>query len=499
MKNFSKTAQIEVAFPKEKRYDDRTTETTERQALFYRVMIVRRKDVNMLSGNITKGLLAISLPIMVMNVLQSLFNIIDMTILKTYDTASGGLAVGAVGACGVLISLITSLVIGLSVGANALIARNIGRGDQEAVERSVGTTIATSIVGGIALLVIGVVFARVFLNLANCAEKLMDQAVLYFRLYFTGVPILMVYNFCAAALRSSGDSRRPMLYLISGGILKVCLNFVFVAFLKLGVVGVAVSTIVSWAVPMVLALHALLRNEGMVHLKPKMIRFYSHELRSILRIGIPSGLQQAMYSVANLVIAATVNSYGAEATTGISIANNYDSILYQIAMAPSFAVLPYVSQNIGRGNVKRAKQAVVRGVFISAILGGGFGALSAIFSRQLASIMSSDPVVIEYAREKMILISSLYFLQGINAILGESMKGMGKPMIPTVATLVFMCLIRFPWVWFVFPLNPNFTFLYLIWPIGWILSISSILCFFFPTVKKLTYKYAHPEEAKSSN
>ena len=450
----------------------------------------------MLSGNITKGLLSISLPIMVMNVLQSLFNIIDMTILKTYDTASGGLAVGAVGACSVLISLISSLVIGLSVGANVLIARNIGRGDKDAVERSVGTSIATAIAGGLVLLLVGVSFARDFLNLANCDEKLMDQAVLYFRMYFAGIPLLMVYNFCAAALRAAGDSRRPMLYLIFGGILKVILNFVFVAFFKMGVVGVAISTIVSWAIPMVLALHALLTNQGMVQLKPKMIRFYSHELRSILRIGVPSGLQQAMYSVANLVIAATVNSYGAEATTGISIANNYDGILYQIAISPSLAVLPYVSQNIGCGNVKRAKQAVVRGILITAILGGGFGALSAIFSRQLASLMSSDPVVIEYAREKMILISSLYFMQGINATLGESMKGMGKPMVPTVATLVFMCLIRFPWVWWVFPLCPNFTFLYLIWPIGWVLSISYILCFFFPTAKKLTYKYAHPEEFK---
>jgi len=451
---------------------------------------MRRKDVNMLSGNITKGLLTISIPIMVMNVLQSLFNIVDMTVLKTYDTASGGLAVGAVGACGVLITLITSLVIGLSVGANVLIARNIGRGDKDAVERSVGTAIATSIVGGLALLVIGIAFARVFLKLTNCDSKLMDQAVLYFRMYFAGVPILMVYNFCAAALRASGDSKRPMVYLISGGILKVCLNIVFVAVLHMGVVGVALATIISWALSMGLALHALFTNEGIVRLKLKNIRFYGYELRSILRIGIPSGLQQAMYSVANLVITSTVNSYGAEATTGISIANQYDGILYQIAMAPSYAVLPYVSQNVGSGNVKRARQAIVRGVFITAILGGGFGVLSAVFSRQLASIMSSDPVVIAYAREKMILISSLYFLQGINATLGESLKGMGKPMVPTVATLVFMCLIRFPWVWFIFPLYPNFTFLYLIWPIGWVLSIATILPVLLSTAKKLEKKMA---------
>ncbi len=462
-------------------------------ASFNGVMIVRRKDVNMLSGNITKGLLAISLPLMVQNVLTSLFNIIDMAILKNYDTASGGLAVGAVGACSVLIGLISSLVIGISVGANVVIARNVGRGDRQAVDRSVSTAFATSIVGGLILLVVGVTLARSFLDLSNCASELMDQAALYFRLYFVGVPILMVFTFCSAMLRSIGDSKRVMTYSLLGGAVKVVLNFIFVAFFKMGVVGVAISTIVSWSISMVLSIIALVKNEGMVKLNLKHIRFYGFELKSMLRIGIPSGLQQAMYSVANLVIAATVNSYGAAATTGISIANNYDSILYQIAIAPSLAVLPYVSQNIGKGNIKRAKQSVWRGVLIASIIGGGLGSLSAIFSRQLASLLSSDPVVIAYAREKMILISSLYFLQGVNAIFGEAMKGMGKPIVPTVATLVFMCLIRFPWVWFVFPLYPNFTFLYLIWPIGWVLSIATILFFFFPTAKKLD-KYAHPEQ-----
>ena len=459
---------------------------------------MKRKDVNMLSGNITKGLLVISLPLMVQNVLASLFNVIDMAILKTYDTASGGLAVGAVGACSVLISLISSLVIGVSVGANVVIARNVGRGDQEAVDRSVSTAFATSIVGGLLLMTVGIIFARPFLSLANCAESLMDSAVLYFRLYYVGVPILMVHTFCAAMLRSIGDSKRIMTYSLLGGIAKIILNFIFVAIFKLGVTGVAIATIISWLIPMSLSMRALITNEGMVKLNLKKVRFYSFELKSMLRIGIPSGLQQAMYSIANLVISATVNSYGAQATTGISIANNYDSILYQIAISPSLAVLPYVSQNIGAGNVKRAKQSVIRGIFIASIIGGGLGALSAIFSRQLASFLSSDPVVIAYAREKMILISSLYFLQGINAIMGESMKGMGKPLIPTISTLIFMCAIRFPWVWFVFPLNPNFTFLYLIWPIGWVTSIAFISIFFFPTAKELTYKYAHPEEVKTN-
>lgn len=454
---------------------------------------MRRKDVNMLSGSIIKGLLVISIPIMVMNVLQSMFNIIDMTILKSYD-AGGGNAVGAVGACGVLISLTTSLLIGISAGSNVNIARHIGKGDTDGVENAVGTAVAFSIAGGLALMVLGLIFAKDFLLLANCAEELLPQAVLYFRLYFVGVPVLMLYNFCASALRASGDSRRVMNFSLTGGVIKVSLTIVFVAVLPMGVVGVALASIISWVVMAFMAVRTLLKNDGVVKLKVKKIRFYGHELKTMLRIGVPSGLQQAMYSVANLVIAATVNSYGAQATTGISIANNFDGILYQIAVAPSLAVMPYVSQNVGAGNVKRAKQAVLRGIGITTVLAGSIGALSAIFSGQLASIMSSDPVVIAYAQEKMIIISSLYFLCGINENMGAAMKGMGKPIIPTIATLVFMCLIRFPWAYFVFPLYPNFTFLYTIWPIGWVLSISMILIFYFPTAKRLAYRYAHPEE-----
>lgn len=454
---------------------------------------MRRKDVNMLSGSIIKGLLVISIPIMVMNVLQSMFNIIDMTILKSYD-AGGGNAVGAVGACGVLISLTTSLLIGISAGSNVNIARHIGKGDTDGVENAVGTAVAFSIAGGLTLMVLGLIFAKDFLLLANCAEELLPQAVLYFRLYFVGVPVLMLYNFCASALRASGDSRRVMRFSLTGGVIKVSLTIVFVAVLPMGVVGVALASIISWVVMAFMAVWTLLKNDGVVKLKVKKIRFYGHELKTMLRIGVPSGLQQAMYSVANLVIAATVNSYGAQATTGISIANNFDGILYQIAVAPSLAVMPYVSQNVGAGNVKRAKQAVLRGIGITTVLAGSIGALSAIFSGQLASIMSSDPVVIAYAQEKMVIISSLYFLCGINENMGAAMKGMGKPIIPTIATLVFMCLIRFPWAYFVFPLYPNFTFLYTIWPIGWVLSISMILIFYFPTAKRLAYRYAHPEE-----
>lgn len=449
---------------------------------------MKKNDVDMLSGSILKGLLLIAVPMMVMNVLQSLFNIIDMAVLKAYDTGDG-FAVGAVGASSTLISLITGLLIGTASGATVVIARYIGRGDNDSVDRAVGTSIMVAIVGGVALSIIGISFAEIFLSWMNCPTQLLGSAVLYFRLYFAGVPILMVYNFCASIFRASGDSRRPMVYLTIGGIVKICLSFVFVGVFKFGVKGVAFATIISWSVSAILIVVTLIKNNGAVKIKFNRLRFYSQELKEILVIGVPAGLQQALYSIANVIISSTVNTFGPAATTGISIANNFDGILYQIVVAPAYAVMSYVSQNVGHGNIKRATKSVGCGMLITVCLGATFGALSAIFTAQLSSIMSSDPVVIQYAGQKMVIISSTYFICGINAIIGDALRGMGRSTLATIATLVYMCLFRFVWVYLIFPLYRNLTFLYLVWPIGWVLSILTLLIFYFPTVKKLKEKF----------
>ena len=449
---------------------------------------MRKREVNMLSGSITKGLLSISIPIMIMNVLQSLFNIVDMTVLKSYDTS--GVAVGAVGVCGTLITLITGLVIGISAGANVVVARFIGENNREKVERAVGTSFAVALTGGALLLVLGVSFAEVFLGWNNCPEELLPKAAVYFRLYFAGVPLLLVYNFCAAVLRAAGDSGRPMLYVIVGGAVKLLCNFLFVAVFDLSVKGVALATIISWSIMAALGVVALLRSKGVVRLRLRTIRFYKRETRAVLRIGVPAGLQQGLYSLANVVISAAVNSFGPDAATGISIANNFDGILYQISTAPALAVMPYVSQNVGAGNIRRASKSVGRGILITVVLGATFGALSAIFARQLSSIMTDSPAVIDYSQQKMIIISSTYFICGINEIMGSALRGMGRPNIATVSTLVFMCALRFIWVYAIFPLYQNLTFLYLVWPIGWVMSIVLLLFYFFPTLKKQAQLHA---------
>ncbi len=450
-----------------------------------------KKEVNMLSGSIMKGLFSIAVPIMIMNVVMSLFNIVDMTVLRMFDS-SGGYAVGAVGACGTLISLITGLLIGCSAGANVVIAKYIGKGDRERVERATGVSVLFAFVGGVVLAVLGISCAEIFLGWMNCPAELMKDAALYFRLYFAGIPILMVYNFSAAILRSTGDSRRPMIYLILGSAIKLAFTFLFVAVFHMTVEGVAYATLISWVFMTFLGVRALLTNEGATKLKLSRIRFYGAELKEILIVGIPAGLQQALYSIANVIITATVNSFGPDATTGISIANNFDNILYQISTAPALAVMPYVSQNIGHGNIKRARHVVTNGLIMTTALGVGFGALSAIFSAQFSSLMTTSPAVIAYSQQKMIIISSTYFICGINDIFGGALRGMGRPNLATVSTLVYMCLFRFVWVYGVFnnlP-NPNMTVLYLVWPIGWTLSIVTLLPFYFRTFKKLEREHS---------
>ena len=448
----------------------------------------------MLSGSITKGLLALSIPIMVMNVVQSIFNIIDMTVLRVFSDDG---AVGAVGASGTLITLCTSLLIGVAAGANVVVAKRIGLGNKDRVKKAITTAVSFSVVGGLLLMIVGAIMAETLLKMTNCPESLLPKATSYFRIYFYGIPLLMLYNFCAAILRASGDTKRPMYFLILGGIIKVLFTLLFVTVTDMDVEGVAVATNISSLVISVLAFRTLMKNEQ-THIDFKKIRFYGSELKEMIFIGIPSGLQTAMYSLANVVIVSTVNSFGADAATGVAIANQFDGIMYQITYAPSLATIPYVAQNIGAGNIDRVKKTVIRAVLITTSFGLCFGLLSAIFSAELSSIMSTTPVVIKYSQQKMILVSSTYFLCGINEILGGALKGMGKPIIPAVSTMIFMCLIRFPWVYFVFPLCRNLTFLYLIWPIGWISSVITLLIFYFPAISRLQAQISQTEEAKEA-
>ena len=337
-------------------------------------------------------------------------------------------------------------------------------------------------------MIIGVTFAETFLKMTNCPDSLIVQATRYMKIFFCGIPISMLYNFCASILRAIGETKKPMYFILSGGVIKVLFNLLFVTVFDMTVAGVAFANIISNTIICTLAFVTILKGQNVVSINFKEIKFDIAELKDILFIGIPAGFQSALYSFANVVITSVVNSFGADATTGIAIANQFDGILYQISYAPSLAITPYIAQNIGAGNIKRAKQAFLRSVLITTAFGATFGFLSAFFSEHLSSIMSSTPAVIAFSRQKMIIISSTYFICGINDVLGGVLRGMQKPIIPTASTFRFIFVLRLIWVYEIFPHCPNLTFLYAVWPIGWTLSIITLLIAYSITIPKLQGK-----------
>lgn len=443
---------------------------------------MRNNRVDMLSGPITKSMLQMIIPIMVLNLMQTLFNIIDMAVLGNMVDDE---AVGAVGACGSLISLCSGTFTAISVGANVLVAKRIGEGNDEKIETAVGTSIIFSILTGFFMLVIGVSCAETFLRWTDCPEVLLKKATVYFKITFLGMPITMLYSFGAAILRASGDTRRPMLFGITGGIVKVISNIVFISVFNMTVSGVAIATIVSNAIACGLTLSVILRSKDKVHFSFKTMKMRLAELKEILFVGVPAGLHFTFSSLANVVMTTTVNSFGADATTGVSIANQFDVLLYYVSNAPSLATVSYVAQNIGAKNFKRAKESVFKSLIITVAFGLSLGILFAIFSKELSGMMSSTPAVIEYSCQRLILISLTYFICGINDVMGGALRGMGKPIIPTVTTLIFMSGLRFVWVYCIFPLCPNLTFLYLVWPVGWVLSSLTLFSVYFPSMRKL--------------
>lgn len=445
----------------------------------------KRKTVDMLHGPIVKGLLSMTMPIMAMNVLQNIFNLIDMWALGFFANDN---AVGAVGACGMLIALCTCLLTGTSIGANVIVARHIGEGDREKTEHATGTAVLFSILGGLVLMVIGLLFAETFLRWTNCPDEILPQAILYFRGYFVGVPVIFAYSFCASILRATGDANRPMTYSIIGGAAKVLFTLLFLGAFHWGIFGVIVATILANAISGVLSYYTLSKGNDKTTVSLKTLKIDWTELKAILHVGIPTGLQTGCHSFANVLITATVNALGPDATTGISIANHFDAILYNITYAPSLATTPYVAQNIGAGNIKRAKSSIAKSVWIAIAFGATLGSLSAIFSGFLSSLLTKNPTIIAYSQQKMMIISSTYFICGINEIMGGALRGMGKPIFPTVATFIFMCVLRFVWVYAAYPFFPEayqLTLLYLVWPIGWILSITTLLFVYFPGMRKL--------------
>ncbi len=432
----------------------------------------RHSDIDMIHGPLLKNMLIFALPIMAMNLLQLLFNAADMVVVGRY---AGSNALGAVGATGALINLLVNLFMGLSVGTSVIVAQDYGADRPADVSRSVHTSITVSILGGLFVGAVGIIFCRPLLSLMGTPDNILDLSALYMRIYFLGMPANMVYNFGAAVLRAVGDSKRPMYYLIISGIVNVILNLIFVIAFRMSVAGVAIATVVSQYLSVVLLMLCLLHSDGCIRFFWKKMQLDPEKLKSLVRIGLPAGMQGTLFSISNVLIQSAVNSFGSTLVAASSAASNLEGMVGTTMNAYYNAAITFTGQNIGAGNPKRVDSIVkvdLVFVFITWILLGG---AMMLFSRPLLSIYTSDPEVIELGVIKVNVMMIVYFTCGIMNTVPGVMRGMGYSIAPMLITLVGCCVFRIIWLYTVFAWYPTIRVLYGCYPASWSLAAAGHL------------------------
>lgn len=450
------------------------------------LMALRNHDIDMCSGPLFSKILIFSLPIIAMNILQLMFNAADMIVVGRF---SGSAALGAVGATGALINLIVNLFMGLSVGTSVIVAQDYGAGQSDAVSRSVHTSITISIIGGLIVMVIGLILCEPLLAMMGTPKDIFNLSVLYMKIYFIGIPASMVYNFSAAILRAVGDSRRPMYYLIVAGIVNVILNLFFVIVLHMSVEGVAWATVISQYVSMVLIMTCLFRCDGAIQFIPQKMHIDKQKLKSIMKIGLPAGLQGLLFSISNVLIQSAVNSFGSTMVAASSAAGNVEGFAGTAMMAYYNAAITFTGQNMGAKKYDRidtvAKVCTVL-IFITWILLGG---VTWIFGRQLLSLYSSDPEVIELGMLRMGVMMIAFFTCGIMNVYPGLTRGMGYSVLPMLCTLVGACLMRIVWLSTFFSWYPTEIMLFACYPVTWALAgLGQVGSFFY--ARRQIRKYA---------
>lgn len=451
----------------------------------------------MCEGSIFKKLIIFTLPLLAANILQLLFNAADVTVLGIFipDKIRADAAVAAVGSTGSLIQLIIGLFVGLSVGANVLVARCIGEKNEEKSRRIVGTSITVSIIIGIFLAVIGYFFAKIFLTWMNCPVEVIDMASTYLKIYFLGMPIMMLYNFSSAILRAVGDTFRPLVFLSVGGVVNIGLNIFFVKVVQLDVEGVAIATVVSQFIAATLTMITLFRSKGYSKFEPRRMNIAFKELGEMIRIGVPAGITGCVFSIANVLIQSTINTFGKDAVTANSVASQIEGFVYYSMYSVALASLSFVSQNYGAGRIDRVKKTVWITLAISGVVGIIVGWTAVLLDSSLCSIITKNSEIIKMANERLWIIASTYFLCGFMDSFGNAMQGLGRSTLAMIISLSGSCLIRIIWLSTVFKLAPTLPCVYVVYPISWLLTTLIYIAIYFPTIRKIEKKLTNKEKA----
>lgn len=441
----------------------------------------------MLHGPIWNKLPLFALPVAATAILEQLFNASDVAVVGNFagDAAEKTAAVAAVGANTAIIGLIVNLFVGIALGANVVIANAIGRDDRDAVHRAVHTSILIALLGGAAIAVIGELIAGVLLHSLNVPDEVYPLALLYLRIYLLGMPVILLYNFEAAIFRSVGDTKVPLIALACSGVLNVILNLFFVAVLGMTVNGVAIATVISNALSSLILFIRLMRSDKYIRLSPRELRIDGQSLKLILRIGLPAGIQSAVFSFSNIVIQSAINSLGKVVMAASSAALNIELLAYYVLNSFSQACTTFVGQNYGARQIDRCRKTLLLSIIEDFIASAAAIGIVLLTGRFLLSIFNSDPEVIEIGYTRLIILFSAYIFSMLYEVLSGYMRGFGISLVPAILTTVGVCGIRIFWINFVFPQSPTFTTIMTVYPIS--LSSTALLI----GIALICYRPAH--------
>lgn len=450
-------------------------------------------EMDMCNGPLLRKILIFSIPLMLSGMLQLLFNAADIVVVGQF---AGSDALAAVGSTSSLTNLLVNVFMGLSVGANVLVARFYGAGQKKELDEMIHTAITTSFVCGAALVVLGMVLARPALTLMDTPSDVIDQSVLYMRIYFAGMPVMMLYNFGSAVLRAIGDTKRPLYYLLFSGVINVVLNLIFVICFHMDVAGVALATVLSQAVSAILVIRCLVLNDGDVKLDLKRLRIVPDKLIKMIQIGVPAGLQGAMFSISNVLIQSSVNSFGSLAMAGNTAGQNIEGFVYTAMNALHQGAVSFSGQNYGARKIKRiAKTALICELTVT-VVGIILCAIVLPLAPVLLKLYSKDPVVIQYGVDRLEIICTTYFLCGMMDVMVGILRGMGFSIAPMIVSLTGVCAFRVVWIYTIFAKYRTLDSLYLSYPVTWATTFFIQLMIFIIVYKRLRKRM--PEESINS-
>lgn len=434
--------------------------------------------MDLCEGSILKKMLLFALPLMLSSMLQLMFNAADVIVVGRY---AGDNSLAAVGSNGSIINLLTNIFMGLSIGANVLVARYFAAKQENELRKTVHTAITVSVISGVALTMIGLVAAKQVLTWMQCPAEVIDLSTLYLRIYFLGMPAMMLYNFGAAILRGVGDTKRPLYFLSIAGVVNVILNLVFVIQFKMDVAGVALATIISQFISAFLVVKCLMREEGAIRLQREYLGVDKKIFLSILRIGLPAGLQGSLFSISNVVIQSSINTFGATIVAGNSAASNIEGFVYMAMNAFAQAIVAFTSQNVGAGKYKRINKILLTTQLCVLVVGGVMGNAVYLFGEPLLGLYTDSPVVVAAGMKRLSVICTTYALCGMMDVMVGSLRGLGYSIMPMIVSLLGACAFRMAWISVLF-MNEQFHTIetvYYAYPVSWTVTLTThIICFF---------------------